>query len=74
MKTSTLTDLYTAATVTTLLILTAWGNAVAMFVVAVLAVVTGLMIFGKNFTRRGVGAAVAACIVAAAIAVILQPR
>ncbi len=74
MKTSTLADLYTATAVTALLILTAWGNALAMFAVAALAVVAGLLIFGKSFARRGVWAAAVACIVAAVIAVIMQQR
>ena len=70
MKTITSADLYTAATVAALLILTAWGNAVAMLVVAVLGIVVGLLIFGKSFVRRGALAATVACLIAVVIALI----
>ena len=74
MKTSTIADLYTGLTVTLLLILTAWGNAIAMCIVAVLGVVGGLLIFGRSFARRGAVAATVGFLVAVAIVEILLPH
>jgi asparagine N-glycosylation enzyme membrane subunit Stt3 len=74
MKSITLPDIYAAVTVALLLILTAWGNALAMFVVAAVGVVLGLLIFGRRFARRGAVAAVIACGVAVVIALIIGQR
>ena len=71
MKSTTLPDIYAAVTVALLLILTAWGSALAMFVVAAIGIVLGLLIFGWRFARRGAAAAVVACGVAVAIALII---
>ena len=74
MKTNTAADLYCAATVALLLILTAWGNAVAMLVIAVLGLGVGLLIFGRQFARRGALAALVGFVVALAVAVMVQPH
>ena len=72
MKPSIMADLYTAATLALLLILTAWGNAVAMLVVATLGVGVGMLIFGRGYARRGALAAVIGFVVALAVAVVVQ--
>lgn len=71
MKTSTLANVYTAATVAALLSAMAWGNAVAMFVVSVNGLLVGLVIFGRNFARVGTLVAVAGCAMAVAAFVAL---
>jgi hypothetical protein len=71
MKSINLPDIYAAVTVALLLILTAWGNALAMFAVAAVGTVLGLLIFGRQFARRGAAAVVVACGVAVVIALII---
>jgi hypothetical protein len=71
MKNISLPDIYTGVSIALLLILTAWGNAIAMFVVAAISIVVGLLIFGRRFARRGAVAAVVACGVAFVIALIM---
>jgi hypothetical protein len=50
-------DKLAAITVALLLILTAWGNAVVMFIVASLGLVVFVLISQKNITRGGALAA-----------------
>jgi len=71
MKSITFPDVYAAVTVALLLILAAWGNATAMFVVGATGLVLGLLTFGWRFARRGAAAAVVACAVAVVIALII---
>ena len=74
MKTSTLASLYTAATVAALLLLTALENTVAMFVVSVVGLLVGLLIFGRRFARVGTLVALAGCAIAAIVAFVLHQR
>jgi hypothetical protein len=67
MKTGTLANLYAAAAVAALLILTAWGNAVAMLVVSTIGVVVGLLVPGRSAPQPW---ALAALLVACAAAVV----
>jgi hypothetical protein len=72
MKTETMASLYAVATVTALLILTAWGNALAMLAVSAAGLVVGLVVFGRSIRRhRAIAALLVACAVAVVIAVIL---
>lgn len=71
MKTQTLADLYGALTCLLLLILTAWGNAVAMFVVAALGLGVGVLIFRRSFWR-GALAALLGLVVATALAAMVH--
>lgn len=71
MKNSSLSNIYAATAIAALLILTAWGNAVAMFVVSTLAIAIGLLLFGRDFARRGAVATAVACVVAIVVAVLL---
>jgi hypothetical protein len=71
MNSTTLSDAYAAITIALLLNLTAWGNALAMFIVAAIGIALGLVIFGRRFARRGAAAAVVACGVAVVIALII---
>jgi hypothetical protein len=72
MNTAALRNIYTGVIITGLVILTAWGNAVAMLVVSLLAIAIGLFLFGRDFARRGAAAAVLACIIAIVVALLLQ--
>lgn len=74
MKSIALPDIYAAITVALLLIFTAWGNALAMFIVAAIGIVIGLLIFGRSFAHRGAVAAVIACGIATGIALIMAQR
>lgn len=71
MKTPELADWSSALTVAVLLLLTAWGNAVAMFVVSALALVVGLLAFGRNLGRGGTLAATVGSGVAILIALVI---
>jgi hypothetical protein len=55
-----------------LLILTAWGSAMAMFIVSGVVLVVGLLVARRNLTPRAVIAAVIGCIVAFAVAFVIQ--
>jgi len=62
-----LSDEFAAVIVAVLLILTAWGNAIVLLVVSLVGLVAWLIVFPKDFLRKGalpvtVGAAVAAVI------------
>jgi hypothetical protein len=68
MKNTAVSSIYTAVTLLALVILTAWGNALAMLVVSILGIAIGLLLFGRNFARGGAVVAVVACVVAFAVA------
>jgi hypothetical protein len=72
MKNPALADWFAAVTVALLLVLTAWGNAVAMFVVSTLALVVSLLVFGRTFARGGALAAAVGCVVAMVIALVMR--
>lgn len=72
MKTASLSNIYTAITLLALVILTAWGNAIAMFLVSIIGIVIGLLLFGREFARRGAVAAAMACAIAFAVAFLLH--
>jgi hypothetical protein len=75
MKTRTLASLYASAAVTLLVILTAWGNALAMLVVSIVGLVVGLLVFGKSIRqRRAMAALLAACAVAVVVAAMVAYR
>ena len=75
MKTGTLASVYTVATVAVLLILTAWENAIAMFVVSALGIVVGLLTFGRSLAgQRTLALLLIACALAFAVAVLLLYR
>jgi len=59
MSDQTLSDRIAAVAIAVMLILTAWGNAVAMLVVSGLGLIAGLLFFRKSLTR---GAALAAAV------------
>jgi hypothetical protein len=69
-----LNDKWAALVVAVLLILTAWGNAVAMLVFAALGLVVGLLLFRKSITRGGALAAIVGFVVAIAIAPVMLLR
>jgi hypothetical protein len=68
MKTSNLANLYAGIATAVFVIVTAWGNAIAMFVVGVIGCVVGLLIFRKTFAGVGTLVAVTSCLVAAIVA------
>lgn len=72
MNAKTWADSYAALAVAMLLILTAWGNALAMFVFSAVALVIGVVIFGKKLVPEGIVAAVLACAIAVIVALILS--
>ena len=70
MNNQSLSDKLAALAVAVLLILTAWGNAFAMLVVALLGLVIGLLFFRRSIGRGGVLAATVGFILAIVIALI----
>ncbi|MGA9351205.1 MAG: hypothetical protein WBW48_20700 [Anaerolineae bacterium] len=74
MNDQSLSDRFAALAVAVLLILTAWGNAVAMLVVAVLGLVVGLLLFRKSITRGGALAATVGFVLAIVIALVMLLR
>ena len=75
MKTSTWANLYAVGAVSALLILTAWGNAIAMFVASAVGIVTGLLTLGRSSWRYpALSVLLVACAVAVAVAVMLLHR
>ena len=74
MKPGPVANLYAGIATAVFLIVTAWGNAIAMFAVGAIGFLLGLLIFGRNFSRLGTMVAVASCLVAAIIAFALHHR
>lgn len=64
-------DKIAAVAVALLLILTAWGNAVIMLIVAVLGLVASVIYFRRRTTRGGALSAILGFVVAVAIALIM---
>jgi hypothetical protein len=74
MDKESLSDRFAALAVAMLLILTAWGNAMAMLVVAVLGLAVGVLLFRKSITRGGLLAATVGFVLAIIIAVMMLLR
>ena len=70
MNKQSLSDELAALSVVVLLMLTAWGSAMAMLVFAVVGLV-GLLIFRKDIARSGAVAAAAAFVLAIVIALVM---
>ncbi len=64
-------DVFGVVAIAILLILTAWGNAIAMLVVAVLGLVIGLLFFRERITQGGILAAIVGFVVSIIIAVVM---
>ena len=72
MKTGTLASWYAVAIVAVLLILTAWGNAVAMLAVSTIGVLVSLLVLARSTPRYwALAALLVACAAAVFIAVML---
>ncbi len=74
MNNQSLSDKLAALAVAVLLIFTAWGNAVAMLIVAVLGLAVGLLLFRKNITQGGALAATVGFVLAIVIALVTLLR
>ncbi|MGB5932787.1 MAG: hypothetical protein WBH57_06960 [Anaerolineae bacterium] len=74
MDNQSLSDKLATVAVAVLLILTAWGNALAMLVVAVLGLVVGLLFFRKSMGRGGALAATVGFVLAILIALVMLLR
>ena len=74
MNDQSLNDKLAALAVAMLLVLTAWGNAVAMLVVAALGLVVGLLFFRKSITQGGALAATVGFVLAIVIALVMLLR
>jgi hypothetical protein len=74
MNNQTLSDKFAVIAIAVLLILTAWGNALAMLVVSVLGLVVGLLFFRKSIARGGALAATVGFVLAIIIALVLLAR
>jgi hypothetical protein len=74
MNNQSLNDKLAALAVAVLLILTAWGNAVAMLVVAVLGLLVGLLFLRKSITQGGALAAAVGFVLAIVIALVILLR
>jgi hypothetical protein len=64
----TLANLYAAIILAVFLVLLAWGNAIAMFVVAAIALPLTLLLFKGAFKKPAVLIAMASCAMAALVA------
>lgn len=64
-----LDEYFGAVVVAALLILTAWGNAIAMFIASAIGVVVALVAFRKRMHRGSVLVGLIACVVAGGLAV-----
>jgi hypothetical protein len=71
MDSQSQSDKIAAVAVALLLILTAWGNAVIMLIVAVLGLVASVIYFRRRITRGGALSAILGFVVAVAIALIM---
>ncbi len=74
MNNQSLSDKLAAVAVAVLLIVTAWGNAVAMLVVGVLGLGVGVLFFRKSIARSGGLAATVGFVLAILIALIMLLR
>ena len=74
MDTQSLSDRLAAVAVALLLILTAWGNAEIMLIVAVLGLVVSAILLRKRITQGGAISAALGCVVAVAVALIMLLR
>ena len=72
MKTASLSNLDSGVIIAVLVILTAWGSALAMLAVSVLGIAIGLLLFGRDFARRGAVVAVLVCVIAFFVGFLLQ--
>lgn len=71
MDTRSLSDRLAALAVALLLILTAWGNAAIMLIVAVLGIVVSAILFRTRITQGASLSAALGCTVAVAVAVVM---
>ena len=67
-------DQFAAIAVALLLILTAWGNALAMLVVSAFGLVVGMLFFRKSMARGGALVATVGFLIAIVIALIMLLR
>ena len=71
MSSQSLSDRFAVVVVVVLLMLTALGNALAMFVVAIVLLVAGFFLFRKqSIARGGILAATVGCVVAIVLVLI----
>lgn len=70
MENQSLSDKLATVAVALLLILTAWGNATVMFVVALLGLAVSVIFFRNEITRGGALSATLGFVLASAIALI----
>ena len=68
---SAFADLFGALAVSVFLLLTAWGNAVAMFVVSLLGLAIGIALLPRNYRRDAILIAAVGGIVACAASFVL---
>ncbi len=74
MENQSLEDKFAALTIAVLLILTAWGNAVAMLVVSIPGLVAWALFFRKSMARGGALVATVGFVLAIAIALVILLR
>jgi len=74
MDNQSLSDKLAAIAVALLLILTAWGNAVIMLIVAALGLAVSVILFCKQITRGGVLSATSGLVLGIAVALIMLLR
>ncbi|MGD9092504.1 MAG: hypothetical protein PVF74_06630 [Anaerolineales bacterium] len=72
MEIQSLSDEFEAVAVAILLIFTAWGNAMAMLIVAAIGLFVFVLISRKNIPRGGVIAAIAGFILSIVIALAMM--
>jgi len=74
MNNQSQSDKFAAIAIAVLLILTAWGNALAMLVVSLLGLVVGFLFFRKSIARGGALAATVGFVLAIIIALVFLLR
>jgi hypothetical protein len=71
MNDQSISDKFAAIVVASLLIITAWGNAMVMLIVSALGLVVFALISGKNISRGGALAATIGFVIAIAISLVM---
>jgi hypothetical protein len=68
---SAFADMFAALAVSGFLLLTAWGNAMAMFVISLLGLVIGIALLPRNLRRDAIMIAAVGAVVACAASFVL---
>ena len=68
------TEVFTTVVIALLLVLTSWGNALALLVAAVVALLVGMILFGRDLRSGRLLACGVGCALAIVIALVIWQR